>query len=78
MMSNNKKSILKSAIRRDKKRRDEMEWSKCVTINTNKNQVCWYSEEKNCLYLSNRLVKTTEITFPLSKGIKRKFSEIFD
>lgn len=73
------KSILKSsAVRRDTMKYNEMEWSKCVTININKNQVCWYSEEKNCLYLNNRLIKTKEITFPLSKGIKRKFSEIYN
>lgn len=74
------KSILKNTTEcKINKIEGEMEWSKSVFININKNQVCWYSGEKNCLYLNNyRPLYTNikEIEFPLSKGIKRKFSEI--
>lgn len=75
------KPILKNSECIVNKNSDEMEWKKSVSINVSKNQVCWYSGEKNCLYINNYrpvYTKIKEFTFPFSKGIKRKFSEISD
>lgn len=72
------KSILKKNEFKINKN-DGMEWTKSVNINITKNQVCWYSGEKNCLYVNNYrpvYIDIQEIQFPLSKGTKRKFSEV--